>query len=184
MGAGGGVGAGRGGLGITVTTQAGVTVTVTVDGASESLRSTRPDVAALLADLDLSLRPEDRLTPSGDTTLAEGLRITVERARPALVEADGELRSVYAQAVTAGEMLAAAGVRLGSNDELTMDGVVAAPAAALPPVQAREITTRYARGRRWLGGKRRLCDSAFGGRSPSSWMMGSCPTPFLPRPIR
>lgn len=139
------------GWGITVTTQAGVTVTVTVDGASESLRSTRPDVAALLADLDLSLRPEDRLTPSGDTTLAEGLRITVERARPALVEADGELRSVYAQAVTAGEMLAAAGVRLGSNDKLTMDGVVAAPAAALPPVQAREITTRYARGRRWLG---------------------------------
>ena len=137
--------------GISVARGAGVAVTVTVDGASESLRSTRPDVAALLTDLGLQLRPEDRLSPAGDTPLVAGLEVTVAHARPALVEVDGDLRSVYGQAVTAGEMVAVAGVNLEGNDELTMDGVRVSPGAALPPVQRNAVTTRYARGRPWLG---------------------------------
>ncbi len=138
-------------LGMSAARGQGVTVTVTVDGAAESLRSAQPDVAALLADLGLQLRPEDRLSPAADTSLAEGLAVTLTRARPALVEADGELRNVFVQAATAGEVAAAAGVLLQSHDELTMDGMRVSPDAVLPRVQHRESAVRYVRGWSWLG---------------------------------
>lgn len=136
---------------LAAASRAGVMVTVMVDGYSESLRSTRPDVTALLTDLELQLRPEDRLSPAGDTPLQSGLQITVERARSALVEADGLLRMVYAQAATVGEMVAAAGVRLAANDEVYLDGALVAPAAVLPATAPAEIIPRFSRGRSWAG---------------------------------
>lgn len=131
--------------------RAGVSVTVTVDGHTETVQSTRRDVAALLTDLGLRLRPEDRVTPTLDTALSPGLRVIIVRARHGLVEADGILHEVYTQATTIGEMLTAVGVILNDKDELFVDGLRVSPADPLPrpPPQAR--SPRYARSWPWIG---------------------------------
>ena len=129
----------------------GVPVTVTVDGFTETVRSTRPDVGALLADLGLALRPEDRLTPRPDTPLTPGMSVTVTRARPGLVNVDGRLAQVYVQAGSIGEMVAAADVRLGAHDEVWLDGRRVTPDAPLPPAAYPAGTPRYARSRAWAG---------------------------------
>ncbi len=128
---------------------AGVVVTVTVDSQSATVRSTRPDVAALLADLGLVLRPEDRLTPDPTTPLAPELQIEVLRARRGLVEADGVLHEAYAQATTVGELVAAAGVRLNGGDELYMDGSLVTATDPLPVPSSPAVLHRFARSWPW-----------------------------------
>lgn len=129
----------------------GVNVVVTVDGYSQTVRSTRPDVAALLTDLGLKLQPEDRLVPAPDTKLQDGLHVTVARARRGLVEADGLLREVYVQGDTVGEMVAAAGILLGEADELHMEGLVVTPADPLPLPAAVPSRPRFSHSRPWMG---------------------------------
>lgn len=131
--------------------RAGTAVTVTVDGYAETVRSTRSDVGAVLADLGLTLRPEDVFSPSADTPVSPGLAIVVRRARPGLVSADGGLRQVYTQGTRVIDMLAAAGVRLAAEDEVTLDGQLVAHDAPLPPPMRDEAPSRYARGRAWQG---------------------------------
>lgn len=136
---------------LVIAGRAGTVVTVTVDGYAETVRSTRGDVAGVLADLGLALRPEDSLSPPADTPLAAGLAIVVQRARPGLVDADGVLRQAYTQGPRVSDMLAAAGVRLAAEDEVTLDGQPVAHDAPLPPVVRDEAPSRYARGRAWQG---------------------------------
>lgn len=131
----------------------GEPVTVTVDGLSETVRSTRPDVAGVLADLGLALRPEDRVSPPLATRLAPGLVVTVVRARAGLVSADGRLLQLHTQAGAVGELVAAAGVQLGPHDEIWLDGAQVTPETALPRIEqnARAPMPRYARSRLWVG---------------------------------
>lgn len=137
--------------GVLLVAQSGVTVSVTVDGHAEAVRSARPDVAALLADLGLRLRPEDRFSPSLETPLHPGLVVTVTRARPGLVDADGRLSEVYTQADTVGEVIAAAGVQLATGDALFMDGLLVTADTSLPAVSSIRPVSRFARGRAWEG---------------------------------
>ncbi len=136
---------------LAIAGQSGVAVTVTVDGYTEQVRSTQPDVGRLLADLDLRLRSEDRLQPAAGTLLTPGLAITVHRARLGLIEADGDLRQVQTHAATAGELLAEAGIRLAPKDEIWLDGAQVAPMFPLPFRQAGAATPTRARGRAWAG---------------------------------
>jgi len=136
---------------LLVTGRIGTQVTITVDGFSQTVRSTQPDVAGLLVDLGLSLRTEDRLSPSPDTPLVSGMTVAVTRARPGLVSADGQLVQVYTLADTVGGMLNAANVRLDAHDEIWLDGVQISRDATLPPVVYAVGTPRYARSRPWTG---------------------------------
>ncbi len=144
-------------FGVAALAETGVAVTVTVDGQSAEVRSARPDVAALLADLGLALRPEDRLLPPPATPLAEGLHVTIDRARPGLVEADGQLHVVYTQAHTVFGLVAGAGVPLAEQDDVWLDGALVDHAAFLPPVIRTDRLTRpdgllrYDRGHPWQG---------------------------------
>jgi uncharacterized protein YabE (DUF348 family) len=146
------------GAAMVVAGRVGTTVTVTVDGYTETVRSTRPDVARLLADLGLRLRPEDRLTPAAETALTPGLTITVQRARPALIAADTNIIQIFTHASTVGELLIEAGtgkctvcIRLGQHDEVWLNGALAGLATPLPPPNGIESRPRYARGRAWAG---------------------------------
>jgi uncharacterized protein YabE (DUF348 family) len=129
----------------------GTPVTITVDGYTQSFRTTQPDVAGLLADQELVLRPEDRLSPAPETRVAPGLAVMIERARPALVDADGRLHEVYVRARTVGEVVRSAGVPLGANDEIWLDGSLAAPGTALPPSVRPQGTPRFATSHAWAG---------------------------------
>ncbi len=129
----------------------GTRVTVTVDGYTETVRSTRPDVGLLLADLGLRLRPEDRVTPALDTPLRPGLPVIVQRARPGLVSANGMALEVYTHAETVGALLAEAGIGLAPHDEVWLEDVQVTLTTPLPPSDGALAPPRFARGRAWIG---------------------------------
>jgi uncharacterized protein YabE (DUF348 family) len=128
----------------------GVPVTVSVDGYREAVRSTRPDVAGLLADVGLTLRPEDDVVPALDTPLKPGLQVTVSRARRHLVAADGGVREVYSQAKTVRELLVGAGYPLRPYDEVRVDGNPVAQEAELPAAVIPTGPVRFDRGHPWV----------------------------------
>ncbi len=136
---------------LLVSGRIGTPVTITVDGSTQSFRTTQVDVAGLLADQGLALRPEDRVSPAPETRLVPDLAVTIARARPGLVDADGRLRQVFTQAHTVGEVVASAGVRLGSHDEIWLDGVQVAPETALPQSTHPKGAPRFAGSHPWSG---------------------------------
>lgn len=127
----------------------GVPVTLTVDGQTATLNAAQPDVAALLADLRLTPRPEDTLAPGGDTPLVAGLAIQLTRARPVLVSADGRLVELFTQAADVAGVLAQAGVRLADADEALLDGQPVAASTLLPPSPLAAVETRGWRRQPW-----------------------------------
>jgi resuscitation-promoting factor RpfB len=127
----------------------GTPVTITVDGYTQTTRTTQSDVAGLLADLGLTLRPDDRLSPSLETHISPGLVVAIARARPALVDADGRLHEVYLQGSTAADVLAKAGVRIGKRDEVWLDGVQVAPDTMLPQLVRPDDAPRFAGSHAW-----------------------------------
>ena len=86
-------------------------VTLTVDGESRVVRTHQPTVALLLADLNLNLRPEDRLAPSLETSLQSGLEVRIDHAKPVIIVVDGRERLIYVHQESAADLLAA-GARL------------------------------------------------------------------------
>ncbi len=127
----------------------GTPVMITVDGYTQSLHTTQPDVAGLLADQGLTLRPEDRVSPVSETRLAPDLTVTIVRARPGLVDADGRLHQVYTQARTVGELIQSAGVSVGGRDEIWLDDAQVAAETALPPPARSEAAPRFAGSHAW-----------------------------------
>jgi uncharacterized protein YabE (DUF348 family) len=110
-------------------------VTVTVDGMSAIVYTHLDSVADLLADMQLELRPEDRLLIAPETPLHSGLAIDIQRARPLLLDIDGRVSQVYTQAALLQEALAERNLTVGSqHDLISIDDQPAALDAALPPV--------------------------------------------------
>jgi uncharacterized protein YabE (DUF348 family) len=68
---------GRSGLALTITSPKNVTVNV--DGGIKTVASAGPTVADALKQLEVTLGPQDRVTPAPDTALTEGLAVTVNR---------------------------------------------------------------------------------------------------------
>lgn len=133
---------------------AGLEATVSVDGFAEPVRTSRAAVGQLLADLGLSLRPEDVVTPPLDAALTSGMTITVRRARLGSVVADGTTFTAYTQAQTVGALLAEAGLSLAEGDEVWLDGQRVSPEHALPQADAvagNVERPRFARPRSWVG---------------------------------
>ena len=127
----------------------GTPITISVDGHVEVVRSARADVAGLLADLGLSVRPEDSLSPAPDTPLVSGLKVTIERARPGLVSTDGRLTEVFTRNFTVGGMLSAAHIAVSAQDEVLLDGQIVRLDAPLPPVQQPKREAGFPLGRTW-----------------------------------
>jgi len=129
----------------------GVPITVTVDGTQEVVRTSRDDVRGLLADLTLSLRPEDRLSPSPDTTLSPGLQVTIQRARRGLVSSDGRLSEVFTLRDTVGGLLSDAGIAVSPQDEILLDGQPVALDAVLPQSMLERVAHGLPAARKWEG---------------------------------
>jgi uncharacterized protein YabE (DUF348 family) len=107
-------------------------ITVTVDGMPATVYTHQATVGDLLAEMQISLRPEDRLLVAADTLLQPGLAIEIQRARPVLVDDGGRVRTLYTHAALLQDMLAERGMVVGSHDLVSIDGQWAAAAAPLP----------------------------------------------------
>ncbi len=112
-------------------------VTVTVDGMPAVVYTHLHTVGELLEEMQIDLRPEDRLLTAPETPLQSGLAIEIRRARPVLLDEDGRVNLLYTQATTLADVFASAGVAASQHDLISIGGQPAMVAAALP---ARSIT--------------------------------------------
>lgn len=113
-------------------------VTVTVDGLPATVRTHEATVGSLLAEMEITLQPEDRVSPPPDTPLPQGtmgrpLSVNIQRARLLLVDGDSRRRTLRTHAATLGAALAEAGISLGPADEVALNG---RPAKADTPLPA------------------------------------------------
>jgi uncharacterized protein YabE (DUF348 family) len=107
-------------------------VTVTVDGMPATVFTHLATVDDLLAEMQITLRPEDRLLVDGGTALHDGLAVEVQRARPVLIDNDGRVRTLYTHALTLKDVLAERSIAVEAHDPVAVDGQGATPDAPLP----------------------------------------------------
>ena len=105
---------------------------VRVDGYHTRISTHQPTVDGALRELGLTLAPEDWVKPARAARLLPGAAITVQRARPLWIVADGQEVALRSHATTVDEVLAQAELRLDDADEIYLDGVRVALTTTLP----------------------------------------------------
>jgi uncharacterized protein YabE (DUF348 family) len=91
-------------------------VTVDVDGATRTVRTTRRSAARLLPELAVA---PNALVTGAPERLDAGATVVVRTPRPVTLQVDGAARSLSATSLTVRELLAAEGIALGPNDEVS-----------------------------------------------------------------
>ncbi len=124
-------------------------VVVQVDGYADQVTTHRTTVADLLDELGLALDAADWVVPPLTQTLASDMTISVTRARPILLSADGQERLIYVHADRVGDIWAVAGVTPQPNDERDLDGASATDDTPLPPPATITSSPRFRAGRPW-----------------------------------
>ncbi|NLS76082.1 MAG: DUF348 domain-containing protein [Chloroflexi bacterium] len=109
------------------------TVTLSVDGLVMEVLTAHTTVDALLDELGVVLAPGDRIEPQVTAALADSVAIAVEKARPAVIQADGQELQVATHALTVAQALSEAGVALSPHDDLSLNGQPVQADALLPP---------------------------------------------------
>jgi len=102
-----------------------VPVLLVVDGQPFSFRTRQTTVDSFLQELGFQVEQFDVVIPARDARLAGGETISIQRSRPFVVEADGELTRLHSHAERAGTLLYEAGVDVGAYDVLLVDGQAA-----------------------------------------------------------
>lgn len=94
-------------------------VELVYDGRTEPVLTSSRTVAELLAERGIQLGPFDLVVPSAEAPLRDGLRVSVYRAFPVRVTADGVTREVPVIGRTVADALARAGISLGPEDRVS-----------------------------------------------------------------
>ncbi|HEY79905.1 MAG TPA: DUF348 domain-containing protein [Anaerolineae bacterium] len=110
-------------------------VTLVVNGEAMAMATRAESPEALLTRLGYHLRPEDSLMVEG--AWGAGARVTLLRARPVQVLADGASREVWTRATRVSGVLADAGVDLAPGDVILVGDQQVRGEDALPPVRWR-----------------------------------------------
>jgi uncharacterized protein YabE (DUF348 family) len=96
-----------------------VRLTIHEGAFSSEMYSTRPTVGAALMALGAGFSAHDRITPSPETALSNGLHVYVERATPVRLTVGGAAAvDVYTHASTVADLLAERGVKLAARDSV------------------------------------------------------------------
>ena len=108
---------------MTVDVARGLTpVTLVVDGTPRRLRTSCATVGEMLDDLGVAVGEWDRLAPDREALLRAGMIVSVARAVPVVVVADGARRTLHTHSRSVKEILEEAGVTLRPGDELWVNG--------------------------------------------------------------
>ncbi len=103
-------------------TATSVKITLWLDGRPVAARTHAKTVGAFLEQQGLRLAPEDVVWPALDSPLTPGAEVRVDLARPVLVRVDGRTLSIRTQAATPEEVLKEAGIHMGPQDVLLLNG--------------------------------------------------------------
>jgi len=96
-------------------------VTLSVDGYPLSFRTHQTSVDAFLEEIGIEVNGADIVLPGLHTDLDN--RVVIERAKPVILEVDGQVLERYTHSKTVGDFLLETGVALGPHDRITMEGV-------------------------------------------------------------
>ncbi|MCB9147852.1 MAG: DUF348 domain-containing protein [Caldilineaceae bacterium] len=125
------------------------TVYVTVDGVSESVYTHRRTVGALLLDLGLTLRQNDRVSVAIDGPVAHNMTIDVARTPTYRLLVDGRDFTVTSWGRTAQDIFTDAGVAVDPYDQAAFNGEPYALQQALPAPKVTMPKRTYAYGYGW-----------------------------------
>ncbi len=103
---------------VTVTVQRARPVTVYLDGSRMETISAATNVQDLLADVGVTVREGDLVSPSLDAPVSAGTVIRLAKARTVRVTLDGKEHVLYTLAQTVGDVVRVLGLRLGALDYL------------------------------------------------------------------
>lgn len=101
---------------LALAVQRSATVTLREGDQLRTLHTTALTVADALAPLDLALYVGDRVTPSLDTPVYDGMAVEIERSFPVTLAADGRRYATRVLGPTVGDALALIGVAPGGGD--------------------------------------------------------------------
>jgi resuscitation-promoting factor RpfB len=109
----------------------GAPLLVIVDDETHHLRTHAVTVGDALRHAGVALLAEDWIWPDPETTLEGRQVIRIQRARPVLLHADEHSSLLRTHALTAGSLLASAGIVTAPADEIWLDGQRVNPAMVL-----------------------------------------------------
>ncbi|GER22698.1 transglycosylase [Zafaria cholistanensis] len=102
-------------LGLVSFVGANKTIAVTVDGQTRSVQTFGSTVADVLAASDITVAPEDEVTPALEAGVSNGSSIEVNRSKQVSVSIDGVDRVVHTTGLTVADVLAQLEVAGGSE---------------------------------------------------------------------
>ncbi|MEP7287208.1 MAG: ubiquitin-like domain-containing protein [Chloroflexota bacterium] len=110
------------------------TVTVLIDDNRSDARTHQTTVAALLAELQVPLNPQDVISPALDSAIRNKMVVTINRASLLIVDVDGQRHQLYTRMKDPREILNEAKISLGADDLVLVDNeaLKAAPYPATP----------------------------------------------------
>ncbi len=114
-----------------LSSQAGVQTLLIVDQHPLVVHTYASRVEGLLHEVGLRLGARDIVVPPPETPIAAGTTIRVFRARPFLLEVDGQAISLESHASRLDVLLAEAGIAVGPHDQIFLDGQPVGADAAL-----------------------------------------------------
>jgi resuscitation-promoting factor RpfB len=117
-----------------------------VDGQTATqVRTQAATVADLLTELAIAIGPGDVLSEAPDTALRPEMTLIIRRAMPYALVVDGVPDTIYSAYDNAADILEEAGIVLGPDDRVWLDGIeTPSDALALWPVPPESITIRHA----------------------------------------
>lgn len=124
-------------------------VQVTVDGVTETVYTHRRTISDLLLDLGMTVHTNDLVTPTVTTALQEQMAITVARARPVWIWADGRKWETASWGKTPYEILTEVGVTVDSYDQVQIADRLWRIDTPLPPATRTQLPLTYSRGYAW-----------------------------------
>ncbi len=110
-------------------------VRLEVNGSVWVLRTHQRSIGAVLREAGVSVRPEDIIIPNTITAVKDSLVIRVWKARPIVIDADGQLRVHYSHSDAVSDVLREVGVDFEPPDAIFLDGKRASSDRNLPQYQ-------------------------------------------------
>jgi resuscitation-promoting factor RpfB len=120
-------------------------VTVVIDGEAVLASTRAATVGDLLAELGVAIDEGDTVSPPPNSPLSSEIVVRIERARSIMVTVNGETRYVFTPQTNPAEILALAGVEVGEQDRVLVDGTPTRPEELSTwPVPVTQLTVRHA----------------------------------------
>lgn len=113
-------------------------VQIVVDGVVMRVHTNQATVATILHDAGVTVYPEDRVAPPLNTLIEDGDGIRVDRARPVVVNVDGQTIRTRSLKNSPADILADLGIALSPYDKLIVDSL---PVQATSPSSAGRLAT-------------------------------------------